>query len=352
MSELKSFLKEMITLPGLSGHEKPVREVIEKRWTGLVDEMRVSPAGSLEGLKKGAGDEPRKSVLLAGHMDAIGLIVTAVQGEFLRITDVGGVDPRVMPGQPVTVFGREVLKGVVVQPPDWLIEGHTPGTPMSLDQLFVDMGLTADEVAQKVRAGDLVAFGSMPLDLGDDVMSGHTMDDRAAVTAITYCLEILKTRVHRWDVWAVATVQEEVGLNGAITSGYGIHPDLAIAIDVTHAKGPGTSEKSIADLGKGSVLGMGPNIHPWMYKKFKELAEELEIPFQLDIMPGHSGTDAIGLQVARGGRPTMVLSIPLRYMHTPVETVHLKDIQRTGRLLAEFITWLGDENTADIRWED
>ncbi|MEM5776063.1 MAG: hypothetical protein AAGU05_13760, partial [Anaerolineaceae bacterium] len=197
MSDLKSFLKEMITLPGLSGHEKPVREVIEKRWTGLVDEMRVSPAGSLEALKKGTGGEPRKSVLLAGHMDAIGLIVTSVQGEFLRITDVGGVDPRVMPGQPVTVFGREVLKGVVVQPPDWLIEGHNAGAPMALDQLFVDVGLEADEVGKKVRTGDLVAFGSIPLELGDDVLSGHTMDDRAAVAAITHCLEILKTRVHQ-----------------------------------------------------------------------------------------------------------------------------------------------------------
>ncbi|MCE5206781.1 MAG: M20/M25/M40 family metallo-hydrolase [Chloroflexi bacterium] len=352
MSETKSFLKEMITAPGLSGHEKPVREIIEKRWAGLVDETHVSPLGSLEGLKKGSGTAPRKSVMLAGHMDAIGLIVTGINGEFLRITDVGGVDPRVMPGQPVTVYGREILKGVVVQPPDRLVEGHPAGTPMGLDKLYVDVGLEAAEVAKKVRAGDLVTFGQMPLELGDDILSGHTMDDRAAVAAITCCLEILKKRFHQWDVWAVATVQEEVGLKGAMTSAFGLEPTLGIAIDVTHAKGPGTSEKGIADLGKGMVLGMGPNIHPWMYKKFKEIADELEIPYQVEMMAGHSGTDAYALQVARGGRPTMVLSIPLRYMHTPVETVSMKDIERAGRLLAEFITWLGDENTADIRWED
>lgn len=352
MNEIKSFLKELITLPGLSGNEKPVREVIEKRWTGLVDEMQVSPVGSLEGLKKGIGKEPRKSVLLAGHMDAIGLIVTAINGQFLRITDVGGVDPRVMPGQPVTVYGREVLKGVVIQPPDRLVEGHQTGAPMGLDKLYVDIGLEESEVAEKVHPGDLVAFGTIPMELGEDILSGHTMDDRAAVTAITCCLEILKKRIHQWDVWAVATVQEEVSMAGAKTSAFGLDPTLAIAIDVTHAKGPGTSEKGIADLGKGIVLGMGPNVHPWMYKKMKELAEELEIPHQLEMMPTHSGTDAYGMQVARSGRPTMVLSIPLRYMHTPVETVSLKDIERTGRLMAEFITWLGDETAADIRWED
>ena len=352
MSEMKEFLKELITLPGLSGHETPVRKAVEKRWEGLVDEMQVSRLGSLEGLKRGNGGEPRKSVLLAGHIDAIGLIVTGITGEFLHITDVGGVDPRVMPGQPVMVYGREVLKGVVVQPPDKLIEGHEAGAPMGLDKLLVDVGLEADEVAKKVRPGDLVSFGTQPLELGEDVLSGHTMDDRAAVTAITRCLEILQKRIHSWDVWAVATVQEEVGLNGAFTSGYGLNPSLAIAIDVTHAKGPGTSEKDIADLGKGLVLGMGPNVHPWMYKKLKELADDLDVPYQVEMMAGHSGTDAFALQVARGGRPSMVISIPLRYMHTPVETVSMKDIDRTGRLLAEFITWLEEDSVQGLRWED
>lgn len=350
--EMKEFLKEMISAAGLSGHEGEVRSIVEKKWVGLVDEVQISRLGSVEGLKKGSGNTPRKSVLLAGHIDAIGLIVTGIEGEFLRITDVGGVDPRVMPGQEVFVHGREVLKGVVIQPPDRLLETHRAGTPFGLTELYVDTGLTAEAVKEKIRPGDLVSFGQRPLELGEGVMSGHTMDDRAAVTAITICLEILRKRVHQWDVWAVATVQEEVGLKGAFTSGYGLNPTLGIAIDVTHAKGPGTGEKSIADMGKGVVLGMGPNVHPWMYRKMKELAEELEITHQDEMMPTHSGTDGYALQVVRGGRPSMVLSIPLRYMHTPVETLSLKDVERVGRLLAEFITWLGDEEVAGIRWED
>lgn len=352
MSDLKLFLKEMISATGLSGHETPVRKLIENRWEGLVDEMQVSRLGSLEGLKRGSGKEPRKSILLAGHMDAIGLIVTSIAGEFLRITDVGGVDPRVMPGQPVLVHGRKDLKGVVVQPPDRLVEGHNLGAPMGLDKLYVDVGLEAGEVTKLVRPGDLVSFATQPLELGEEFLSGHTMDDRTAVAAITHCLEILKKRIHQWDVWAVATVQEEVGLKGAFTSAFGLEPTLAVAIDVTHAKGPGTSEKRIADLGKGLVLGMGPNVHPWMYRKLKELAEDLEITYQTEMMAGHSGTDAFALQVARGGRPSMVISIPLRYMHTPVETVSMKDIQRVGRLLAEFITWLEEDTVEGLRWED
>ncbi len=350
--DMKAFLKEMISSAGLSGHEGVVRGMVERKWAGLVDEVQISRLGSVEGLKKGSGAEPRKSVLLAGHIDAIGLMVTGIEGEFLRITDVGGVDARVMPGQEVVVHGREELRGVVVQPPDRLVEGHRAGAPFGLDKLYVDVGLEAEGVKEKVRAGDLVSFGQKPLELGEGVMSGHTMDDRAAVAAITICLEILQKRVHQWDVWAVATVQEEVSYGGAYTSGYGLQPTLGIAIDVTHAKGPGTGEKSIAEMGKGVVLGMGPNVHPWMYRKMKELAEELELTHQDEMMPTHSGTDGFALQVARGGRPSMVLSIPLRYMHTPVETLSLKDVERVGRLLAEFITWVGDEEAAGIRWED
>jgi endoglucanase len=241
---------------------------------------------------------------------------------------------------------------VVVQPPDRLVEGHKAGAPLGLEKLYVDVGLEAEEVAEKVHAGDIISFGQRPLELAGDVVTGHTMDDRTAVAAITHCLEILQKRVHSWDVWAVATVQEETGFQGAFTSGYGLAPELGIAIDVTHAKGPGTGEKHIAELGKGLVLGKGPNVHPWLYKKMKALAEELEIGHQIEVMPGHSGTDAYALQVVGGGRPSMVVSIPLRYMHTPVETVSMKDIERVGRLLAEFITGLEDEQVSGLRWEE
>jgi len=351
MAQLKEFLKQIISLPGLSGYEAPVREIVSRKWEPLVDEMRVSRLGSLEALKRGSGTGLKHTVLLAGHMDAIGLMVTQVTGRFLHVTSVGGVDPRVLPGQPVEVHGLKELRGVVVQPPDNLLADQKPGAPVGLDELFVDVGLEAEELAQLVHPGNIVSFGQMPLELGEELLAGHTMDDRTSVAAITYCLEILQKRIHSWDVWAVATVQEEVGIKGAFTSGFGLNPDIAIAIDVTHAKGPGTSEKSIADLGKGVVISQGPNIHPGLYKHIMKLVEELEFAHQMEVDPAHSGTDAIALQVTRGGRASMVLSIPLRYMHTPVEVVSMKDIRRTGRLLAEFITGLDEKSLDELSQE-
>jgi putative aminopeptidase FrvX len=351
VAEVKDFLKEIISLPGISGYEAPVREAIAKHWEPLVDEMQVNRLGSLEALKHGRGTEPRHSILLAGHMDAVGLIVTQVTGRFLRITDVNGVDQRVMPGQPVIVHGRKDLRGVVMQPPDNLVEGHAGGKPFKLEDLYVDLGLEAEELAELVHSGSMVSFGTTPVELGEEILAGHTMDDRTAVAAITYCLEILRKRIHAWDVWAVATVQEETAYAGAYTSGFGLKPDLAIAIDVTHAKGPGTNEKTIPDLGKGVALGQGPNVNRGLYNRFKKLSEDLEIPHQVDVMASHSGTDAFALQVIRGGRASMVISIPLRYMHTPVEVVSMKDIRRVGRLLAEFITDLDDKILDELQKE-
>jgi tetrahedral aminopeptidase len=352
MTELTSFLKDMISAPGLSGYEVPVRKIIQEKWRPLVNDMHVSNLGSLEALKKGSGKDPRHSIMIAAHMDAIGLMVTSVIDGFIHFTDVGGVDPRVLLGQPVLVYGREVLPGVINQPPDRLIPNHEPGTPVPLEYLLVDVGLPAKKVSELVRTGDIISFAQPPVDLSGETLSGHTMDDRTAVAALTHCLEILQTRIHPWDVWAVATVQEEVSFGGAFTSAFGISPDLGIAIDVCHAKGPGTPEARIPNLGKGAALGSGPNIHPYMYKTIKKLSEELEIPFTTEAQAHHSGTDAFAIQVATGGKPSMVISIPLRYMHTPVETVSLRDIKRVGRITAEFITGLNDDFLGQITWDE
>jgi endoglucanase len=207
-------------------------------------------------------------------------------------------------------------------------------------------------VAARVNVGDLVSYATEPVELGGDAISGHSLDNRASVAALTVALEELQGKAHAWDVWAGATAQEEVTLGGAFTSAFSIRPDLAVAVDVTFAKGPGASDWSTHGLGKGVSLGLGPNIHPFLYKKFKEMAERLEIPVDTDVMPRHSGTDAYGMQVTAQGIPTMVVSIPLRYMHTPVEVVVVKDIQRTGRLLAEFIARLEIDFIKTITWDD
>jgi len=340
MTEILPFLKAMISAPGLSGHETPVRKIIEAAWQPLTDETNISRLGSLHSLKRGAGTEPRPAILLAAHMDAIGLMVTAQVGEFLHITDIGGLDNRVLPGQRVTVHGRVDLPGVIVNPPVRLLPEEAREGPLALKYLLIDTGLRGSELRKIVHAGDLVSFAQEPLELRGETLAGHTLDNRASVAALTCCLQTRQGRTHAWDVWAVATVQEEVSYKGGRTSAFDIRPELAVAVDVTYGKGPGTPDYQTFPLGKGPTLGWGPDIHPGLHKAFKQTAERLEIPHTVEVMPRHSGTDAFGLQVAAEGIPSMVVCIPLRYMHTPVEVVALKDISRAGQLLAEFITGL------------
>jgi putative aminopeptidase FrvX len=352
MTELAELLKQLISAPGLSGYETPVRELIRKAWEPLTDEITISRIGSLAGLKRGSGIEPRSSILLSAHMDSIGLMVTGVVDNFLRLTEIGGIDPRVLPGQFVTIHGRQDLPGVIVQPPDRLLPENLKNNPIPLEYLLVDSGLTPAETQRLVRPGDLVSFAQAPLELSEEYLSGHSLDNRASVAAVTHCLELLQGRKHNWDVWALASVQEEETLGGARTSAYELRPQLAVAIDVTFAKSPGANDYKTFPLGKGPTLGWGPNIHPLVHNKFKELADQLEIPYAVEVMPHHSGTDAHALQIVAEGIPTMVVSIPLRYMHTPVELTTLKDIRRAGRLLAEFVARLEPDAMHQFSWEE
>jgi endoglucanase len=204
-----------------------------------------------------------------------------------------------------------------------------------------------------VRVGDLISFAQQPIELTEDLLAGHSLDNRASVASVTACLEELQQIQHDWDVWAVASVQEEETLGGAYTSPFKIRPDLAIAVDVTFARGPGSpSDYSTFPLGKGVTLGWGANIHPALYKAFKDLAEKLDMPAHDELMPRMSGTDAMGIQVVAEGIPTMVLSIPIRYMHTPVEVVSMKDIARAGHLMAQFIAGLPSNFMDILHWDD
>ena len=342
--QIKEFLKKLSEAEGVSGYEANVRELARDEFSQYADEIRVDIMGNLIALKRGevAEEAPRRSIMLAGHMDEIGLLVTKLEKGFLRFATVGGFDLRVLPGQEVMVHGRRDLPGIIGMRPPHVLTSEEREKVVPLDKLFIDVGLSEDELAKSVRVGDVITLRRQFTELANDLVSGKAFDDRAAVACIASCLQSLTTMKHTWDVHAVATVQEEVGLKGALTSAFGIAPDIGIAIDVGHGNMLGVSEVDTVSIGGGPAIGFGPNIHPLMFSRLVDTAKSYEIAYQTDPIPGRSGTDAWAIQVTREGIPTGLISIPLRYMHTTVETLSLKDLERIGRLLALFIANLDE----------
>ncbi len=348
---LASHVKELLSVPGPSAYENPVREVVRKAWKPLSARQAVSRLGSLHAFQPGTGRGKHPKILLTAHMDCVGLMVSQVIDGFCRIAEIGGLDPRILPGQAVVIHGREAVPAAVVFPPAALLPPDRKTEAARLQDLWLDPGLPSAELARLVRTGDTVSFARRPVELEGGRIAGPALDDRAGVAALTVCLDLLKARKHPWEVVAAATVQEEETLGGAATSAFGLKPDLAVAIDVTFAAGPGLPEHKTFPLGSGPTVGWGPNAHPAFTRTILEAAKRAEIPHQLEPMPQHSGTDAIAMQIAAEGIPTAVIGIPLQYMHTPVETVALTDIRQAGRLLSETVLSLGDDYLETLVWD-
>lgn len=343
-------LKTLTETAGPSGYEQAIAATIRDLWAPYVDEITVDHMGSLIAVKNGRGSEPRPRLLLAAHLDEIALLVSEIKEQhgygFLRVTNVGGVDIRHLYGQTVVVHGRRDLVGVLGALPNKMLPAEKRDKPFDFEELVVDLGLPAADVQELVSIGDFVSFRQPLRKLQGSLVTGKALDNRASVAAVTVCLEYLTQRSHAWDVVAVATAQEETRLLGAFTSAFTQRPDAAVAIDVTFGKGHGVNDSNAFDLDGGPVLDLGPNVHPGMYAALKKAAEALEMNVNVGTHTFASGTDAYGLQVARAGLPTGLVSIPLRYMHTMVETVSTNDVERAGRLLGEFAARL-DEGFLD-----
>jgi putative aminopeptidase FrvX len=340
-------LKQLSEAEGITGFEQPVCELLRQIWVAFADEMHVDKLGSLIALKRGvASQDPRPKLMLAAHMDEIGLRVTGIEKGFLRVTRVGGTDRRVLLGLEVIVHATRAsrggcdLPGIVATRPPHVLPKEQRKKTVPWDEIFVDVGLPPGEVERLVSIGDLISFRREVAELKNRRLAGKAFDDRACVAIVTLALEQLAGMRHDWDVFAVATVQEEVGLKGAVASAYGVAPDLAVALDVTFGKQPGVSDVDSAPLGEGPVVSVGPNFHPGVVTRLKEVAEAHEIPYQLEPAPGRLGTDAWAIQVSCEGVPTGLICLPLRYMHQPVETLDVLDVERAARLLAAFVAGL------------
>ena len=340
---MKKFLAELIELPGVSGQEEETAKRIAGEFSGYCDEVRTDRFFNVYGIKRGSAPKTGKTpkVMLAAHMDEIALMVRDIdENGFLRVTNVGGVDQRILLAQEVTVHGREKLHGVVTTVPPHLQDAGDSQKVVKMKELSVDVGFGADKVKELVRVGDLITFCSPLVSMQGSMVNGKSIDDRAGVVMLSGVLQELDKLRYQAEVYAVATVQEEVGTRGAVISTYHVEPDIGVAIDVTHGETPDASRDDTYSMEKGIVICKGPNMHPGLTEKILEVAREYGIDYQISTAPRPTGTDARSMQISRSGVPTILVEIPLRYMHTTVETLNLDHLKMGARLIALFIASL------------
>ncbi|MDR3541260.1 MAG: M20/M25/M40 family metallo-hydrolase [Desulfosporosinus sp.] len=337
MQSAREFLSLLSIESGVSGYEVSIASLVRARFTTLTDEVHCDTFGNVYALKKGKLKSYKK-IMLAAHMDEIGLIVTKIDPRgFLRFTSIGGVDQRTLLSQEVLIHGRQAVHGIIGALPPHLLHNGDSDQAVKLEDMAIDVGLSSAKINEVIQVGDIITLKRDTYPLLNNVLAGKSFDDRAGVVVMMVCLEELSRLQHAHDVIAVATTQEEVGVRGAL------NPDLAVAIDVTHASTPDTKVQVSIELGKGPAVALGPNIHPAIYRHFSETAQEHRLPIQIEPIPGASGTDAWAIQVTQAGIPTGLISIPLRYMHTSVETLDMQDVINSGKLLAYFISSLPDD---------
>lgn len=338
-AEIKALIEELSAAVGISGSEEGAAAVLSRHLERYVSRIWRDRLGNLIAFKEGENHGAESfSLALVAHLDEIGLMVTKIEeGGALRFTAVGGIDPRILPGQLVEVHGRSILKGVIGATAPHLLTAEERRKELKTDQLFIDVGLNREQAESQVRIGDLVSFEVAPAALAaGNCFTGKSLDNRAGVVTLLICAAELVARRHRADLYFVASVQEEVGLRGATTASYNLVPDLAVAVDVTHGEASGLTPPDVFEMGGGPVISVGPNYHPSLTRHLEEVAGRQRFAVQRDADPGSSGTDAWAIQVSREGIPCALLSIPLRYMHTTVEVLNLDDLANTGRLLATF----------------
>jgi putative aminopeptidase FrvX len=335
-------LDELLRTGAPSGYEGPAAEI----WRKAASFAELSADGLGSSIARVGDASPLLAVV--GHIDEIGLIVTHVDEKgFLWFTSIGGWDPQILVGQRVEIRGKDgPVLGVVGRKPIHLLEADQRKKVVELKGLHIDVGAgDRDEAAELIRVGDPVVIAAEPMAVAGERLVSRAMDNRLGAYVALESLRRCNERDGPGGSFAaVAAVQEEIGLFGARTAAFEVHPDLAVAVDVTHATdAPGVDEKEIGShpLGSGPVIGRGSTLSPKVFELLVETAEAEGIEYSLSASGRGTSTDADVLQISRSGIPTGLVSIPLRYMHSPVEMVDLRDVEATVELLAAFATRLG-----------
>ncbi|MGF1583516.1 MAG: M42 family metallopeptidase [Gemmataceae bacterium] len=333
------FFQQLLDTPSPSGYEQPIQNVVRSWAQPLADELRTDRHGNVIAVRNPSGSP---KIMLAGHCDQIGLMVEHIDEKgFLYVQPIGGWDMQILLGQHLTVWTKEgPVHGVLSRKAPHLLTQEERNKVPQFTDVWVDIGAKDREDAEKlVKHGDPVTVALRNHNLLNGMMSSPAMDDKVGVWTVMEALRLLHGRNLQAAVYCVSTVQEEIGLRGAATSAYGIHPTIGIAVDVTHATDtPGNDQKRLGEVkvGDGPVVNRGPNINPKVLAHLEKTATDHELPIQVRGAPRATGTDANAIQLSRDGVATGLIGIPNRYMHSPVEVVSLQDLDQAAKLLAEF----------------
>lgn len=334
--KLKKMIPYLCEQQGISGFEHCFSQKVEALLEEFCDEVYTDPMGSVHGILR-CGKMGAKRLLLDAHMDEIGLMVTEVTKEgFVRFTNIGGVDSRILPGLKVTVHGKEPLFGVIsIKPPHiQTLADMKKAIPMK--DMVIDIGYTQEQAKELVSPGDMITFRAQAQELLGGRLASKTLDDRAGVAVIISAAQKLSRKERNVDIEVLVSAQEETGLRGAKVGSYRSGADMALVVDVSHAKTPDASGDNVYEMEGGAMIAMGPNMDRAMAKQLVELAKEKEIPYQIEVMGGDTGTNAWVIQVSGQGIPCGLLSIPQRYMHTTIESISLKDAKAVRDLMVAY----------------
>lgn len=336
---IEETLRTLCALPAVSGDEKSAHDAVAKLLSEYTDDIKTDNFGNLLafiGNDDNNNGENKPVLLLDAHLDRIGMIVTHIDDDgFLKIGKMG-IDPRTLLAQTVTVYGKEPIKGVISTLPPHVAEDKNKAP--KFEDIAIDIGMNKEQAEKTVSLGDLVVLEGFFSKLAGNKVCTPACDDRAGVAVILYALDLLKNeKTLPFRIAVQFSAQEEVGCRGAQVSAFNIEPDYAIAFDVSFGASKGVPSTQCGKLGGGPMIGISPTLDRKMTDKLVELAKEKEIPYQLEVMNGRTGTNADCISLTRSGVKTALVSIPERYMHTPCEVLDLDDIKHTGRLLAEYI---------------
>jgi tetrahedral aminopeptidase len=339
-----AFLKQLVETPSASGYERPIQDVV-RAWAGqYADEVRTDRHGNVMAARHPSGSHPdaHQRVMLAGHCDQIALMVQHIDDNgFLYVQPIGGWDMQILLGQYLTVWTQSgPFTGVIGRRAPHLMTGEERNKVPQFTDVWVDIGVKDRKEAEElVQAGDPATFALGYRPMRNNLAASPGMDDKVGLWTVMETLRLLHGKPLQASIYCVSTVQEEIGLRGAMTSAYGIHPTVGIAVDVCHATDtPGNDKKTLGDtrVGGGPVIFRGPNINPRVQELLQEHAKKEDITVQVRGVPRATGTDANVMQLSREGVATGLIGIPNRYMHSPVEVVSLSDLDNAAKLLAAF----------------